>query len=309
MLSRHSVRIKVMQTLFALATDEDLSFDQAKKKYLEGIEKSYHLLLFNLYNILHITRVAVDDEANRLTKHLPTELDKRFSAKLYKNPIIQDLNANSMLRKQFESLHFPAIIDRDYCKKIYAKFSKTDEYKAYILDDHADHLDILLELFRFCRKEELFNELMEDHFICWPDDKSLVIGAIKKCLKSLPNDDPAFFKEYLPDHETVNEYGEVLLERTFEDNVLLMNMIKPLLKNWDYDRLALMDIILLKMAIIEMLEFKTIPTKVTLNEYVEVSKKYSTPKSKEFINGILDKILKDLTEEGKIVKEGRGLLD
>ncbi len=309
MLSRHSVRIKVMQTLFALATDDELTIDQAKRKYLEGIDKSFNLFLFNLYNIFQITRVAVDDEAKRKSKHLPSELDKKFTAKLFYNPIIQDILSNSILRKKFETLHFPAIIDRDYCKKLYSKFSKTEPYKSYILNDEEDHLEMLLELFRFCRREELFNEIMEDHFTSWQDDKSLVVGAIKKCLKSLPNENKSFISEYVPDDETVKEYGVVLLEKTFEEDIAMMNMIKPLLKNWDYDRLALIDIILIKMAIIEMLEFKTIPTKVTLNEYVEVSKKYSTPKSKEFINGILDKILKDLLSEGRIVKEGRGLHD
>ena len=100
-----------------------------------------------------------------------------------------------------------------------------------------------------------------------------------------------------------------LLKRTFDDDGPLLEMIKPLLKNWDHERLAVIDMILLKMAIVELLEFKTIPTKVTLNEYVEVSKLYSTPKSKDFINGILDKVLRDLSEEGKIVKEGRGLIE
>ena len=90
---------------------------------------------------------------------------------------------------------------------------------------------------------------------------------------------------------------------------MLLEIIKPLLKNWDHERLALIDMILIKMAILELLEFKTIPTKVTINEYVEVSKAYSTPKSKDFINGILDKVLKELSDAGKIVKEGRGLID
>ena len=132
---------------------------------------------------------------------------------------------------------------------------------------------------------------------------------MKKTLKELPEVEATHFKAYYPDDETCKEFGEVLLTDTHKKDEELLKVIKPALENWDHERLAVIDMILLKMALVEFLECVTIPTKVTLNEYVEVSKMYSTPKSKDFINGILDKLLKDLEEEGKINKEGRGLVN
>lgn len=309
MLSRRSVRIKVMQTLFALNCDQELTFENAKKTYWKSIERSYHLLLFNLFVLTEITRVAIDDGKKRKSKHLPSDLDKIFTPKFYNNDLIQSLANSTSLNKEFERLGFTNSVDTDLFKKMYKGFSKKDEYSNYLKDENGSHIDIMLELYRYCRSNEIFTEIMEDAFINWNDDKSLVIGALKKCLKSLPSDDNDFYKSHYPDAETVKEYGEALLIKTYSDDESLLELIKPLLKNWDHDRLAVIDMILIKMAIIEMLNFETIPTKVTLNEYVEVSKMYSTPKSKDFINGILDKILKDLTEDGKIVKKGRGLVE
>ena len=166
----------------------------------------------------------------------------------------------------------------------------------------------MLELFRFLRKDEYFNEVVEDHYANWFDDQSLVIGAMKKVIKALPVTGP-FIADHYPDDETAQEYGKALLEKVLDNEDFIRNLVEPTLKNWDPDRVAVIDMILLLMAVAEFLFFPTIPTKVTLNEYVEISKLYSTPKSKDFINGILDRLMKTLKSEGKIQKEGRGLVD
>jgi N utilization substance protein B len=149
---------------------------------------------------------------------------------------------------------------------------------------------------------------MEDKFENWIHDKSLVVGAIKKTIKALPAT-PNFYEDHLPDDETVKEFGEELLHKVLFFDEELLELVKPALKNWDLNRVAVIDLILIKMALCEMLYFPTIPVKVTINEFIDISKIYSTPKSKDFINGILDRLMKKLTEEGKIVKEGRGLID
>ena len=134
----------------------------------------------------------------------------------------------------------------------------------------------------------------------------MVIGALKKYLKAQPQEN-GFFETFYPDDETTKEFGEMLLKETCGNDSSLQEDITPVIKNWDQERVAVLDMILLKMAVTEMIQCKTIPEKVTINEYVEISKKYSTPKSKEFINGVLDKMYKDLEDAGKISKEGRGL--
>ncbi|MBK9734223.1 MAG: transcription antitermination factor NusB [Saprospiraceae bacterium] len=155
----------------------------------------------------------------------------------------------------------------------------------------------------------MFNEIIEDQFANWEDDKSLIIGTIKKVLKSLPSDDDDYINEHYPDLETSKEYGEFLLKRTLSEDKVLLELIGPVLQNWDAERVAVLDMIMIKMAICEFLYCPTIPTKVTLNEYVELAKNYSTSKSKEFINGVLDKLLQDLILKGNVIKEGRGLLE
>lgn len=299
-----------MQLLYALSRDENLKIDQTTKRYFGSIDNTFNLYLLNLYALHRICGIAVEDEEKRKSKHLPSDYDKVFTPKIYTNSIIQSITDNAKLHKKFDKLHFENKANKDFCRKIYSEFSKCEEYKKYIESDSAkkDHLEILLELYRFCRKSEYFNEIMEDSYSEWVDDKSLIIGAIKKSIKKLPAEDE-FYLNFFPEDETIKEFGQELLELSFEMDEELLEYIKPTLKNWDHERLAVIDMILLKMALIEFMHFKTIPTKVTLNEYVEVAKLYSTPKSKDFINGILDKILTELAEKGKIVKEGRGLVE
>ena len=310
MVSRRSVRIKVMQLLYSQNRDEELNKRELLKRYDDSIDQSFELLLFVLYLYVNVAYEAVEHEKKNRAKLMPTEEDNAFTAKLYTNNLVQSLTNNPELEKAFAKHDFGAKTDQDFFKKMYSQFSKTEEYLKYVKAEDSDesHLEILLELFRFLRKDEFFNEVIDDHYANWQDDKSLVVGAMKKILKQLPADGD-FFKDYAPDKETAIDFGKALLEKVCDHNDDLIDMIEPTLKNWDADRLAIMDMIMLKMGLVEFMYFKTIPTKVTLNEYVEISKMYSTPKSKDFVNGILDRQMKILEADGKINKAGRGLMN
>ena len=311
MLSRRNVRVKVMQVLYAQNRDEGLDQKSTVKEYWKKIDDSFDLLLFSVYNLINITKTATDDYEKRKSKHLPSDLDKIFTPKLWSNSMIQALVKNKNLQQKFEKKNFAQRVDKDHFRTIYFEFSKEEPYLQFLAKETSndENLEMLLELFRFCRRSELFNEIIEDQFANWEDDKSLIIGTIKKVLKALPAEDDDFYMEHYPDSETCKEYGEFLLLKTFTDDAMLLNMIEPVLQNWDAERVAILDMIMLKMAICEFLYCPTIPTKVTLNEYVELAKNYSTSKSKEFVNGILDKLLNDLQSKDLVKKEGRGLLD
>jgi N utilization substance protein B len=299
-----------MQLLYALNRDASLNREEILQRYSESIDQSFELFLFNLYNLIHTTEIAVEDKKKRSAKHLPSEEDQIFTAKLFENPIIQSLLLNSRLQDKFDKLNFGAkVTDLDFFKKLYIGFSKDPIYKTYLANpsETENHREALLELFKHMRKNEYFNEVMDDHYTNWTDDKSLAVGTIKKSIKILPSERDDFFEDFYPDSETAMDFGRTLLVQVFDHDQDLEDLIQPTLKNWDMERLAILDTILLKMALGEFLFFSTIPTKVTLNEYVEISKLYSTPKSKDFINGILDKLMKSLISEGKIKKEGRGL--
>lgn len=300
-----------MQSLYAVSRDKMLNENQnlAVQTYRESIEKSFELLLFNILQIIEITKYALKDEAYRKGKHLPSEFDKLFSAKLYTNPLIQSTVDNSNLKKEIERANVTTLLSQDNTRLLYNDFAKTDEYKTYLekADSTAEeHRQQLLFLFKYSVSGELYNELMDDYFPNWWDDKSLVVGATKKILKVLPISE-GYINNLRPPYDTVTEFGEVLFMDVLNNDKSLLAHIEPNLKNWDAERVAIIDMILLKMALSELLNFPTIPTKVTLNEFVEIAKLYSTDKSKDFINGILDKLLKKLDQEGAIVKQGRGL--
>lgn len=310
MLSRRNIRIKVMQMLYALSRSPESKLSAVTKEYNNNINSSFELYLFNLYGLYQVAAYAAKDAERIKAKHLPSEADKQFTPKLFDNPLVQSLRELKTLDTHFTRLQFDKSIDQEQIRKVYTSFVKTDDHKAYISNsetDNAAHLAILLKLYKHCIGHELFEAAIEDRFPCWVDDKSLIVGTVKKTLKKLPGEGE-FVEAYRPGDDTVKDFGETMLKYVVEKDKDLLAIIEPTLKNWDVDRVAIIDMILLKMAITELLIFPTVPTKVTLNEYVEVSKLYSTDKSKDFINGILDRLLKKLDKEGKIKKEGRGLI-
>lgn len=299
-----------MQTLFAKNRDSELSQTMAMRSFEKSLDTSFIEYLIHMYVLLGVCRYAVKDADRRLSKHIKTEKDEKFSDKLFSNGCVQSIKDHPRLNQHFKDKMLEAKIDKDVIRKLYKEFAATNEYQDYVYNPDTtstDHIEILHELYRSMRKNELFNEMMEDFYATWHDDKSLVIGAVKKSLKALPISNDHLDMFTIP--EETSDFGIKLLNRTMQEDEDLLKIFEPTLKNWDSERLAILDMILLKMAICEFLYFKTIPTKVTLNEYVEIAKTYSTSKSKDFINGILDKVMRQLSDSGKIVKEGRGLTD
>lgn len=313
MLSRRNIRVKVMQVLYALSrkTSEDATDKAANQYYHKLVDDSFRLYLFNLLVLIRVAEYARQDKIRRDGKLRPTEADLQFSAKFADNALLQSLIKNYDLTNAHSKYRLGQMLDADLIRKLYIDFSKEESYQKYIYeqgDDPSEHIAIFLELYRFLINNETFISMAEDHFPLWMDDRSLVVGAMKKTLKALPATDD-FLDPYRPQDETVKEFGESLLKKVRDADAELLSVIEPSLKNWDAERVAVLDMIILKMAIAEFLYFPSIPTKVTLNEFVEISKLYSTDKSKDFINGILDRLLKKLSDDGMIQKKGRGLQD
>jgi len=300
-----------MQMLYALGRDKQLTFDDAMRRYREVVARSFELFLFHLLYFIRVAEYAGKDAERRAAKHRPSEEDKSFTPRLIQNPLMDSLRQNIGLYRYFQLYKLSDRIDEDLVRTLYTEFSKQDGYRDYLqleaptLEDHAVQL---LALLRLCLASEALEDAIEDRYQNWTDDKSLVVGALKKTIKGLPIA-LDFYAEYLPQEEATVEFGETLLRKVYAEDEALLQIIEPALKNWDAERVAIIDMILLKMALCEFMNFPTIPTKVTLNEFVEISKMYSTEKSKDFINGILDRLLKKLQVEGKIAKQGRGLVE
>ncbi len=310
MLSRRNIRIKVLQSLYMMGRDSEVTVEDALESYRKALDRSQDLYLFNLFNLIKTTEFSIEDTERKHAKYLPSEDDKNFSAKLFNNDSIQSLVKEEDLQRIFTKKQMQQMVEEDTVRKYYKSFAKLSEYRAYVAGDDSTEKDreILLALYKHLVKDEIYEESMEDYFPTWEDDKSLIIGAMKKTIKALPKT-PELFRTFRPDYEAGVEFGEAMLNMVVEDDEALEQIIGPALENWDVDRVANIDMILLKMAICEFTKFPTIPTRVTLNEYVEISKLYSTDKSKDFINGILDKLMKQLEAEGLITKKGRGLVE
>jgi transcription antitermination protein NusB len=311
MLSRRNIRIKVMQLLYAKSRDVELTLSDLLKRYENYGVHTLQLYLLNLHQLFEVAHYAVKDEVNRRAKHVPSDNDKRFTAKLYKNDALQPFILRGEYTKAIERYAVKPLIDEDTTRLYYHKFLDTDTYKQFLTQTNLsleDYRHILLELYRFLCKNETFMEQMEDFTPAWIDDESLIVGTMKKTLKALPSLSGFYYDFNEEDHLTM-AFGEQLLTKSYKQDDALLEDIKPMLKNWDAERVATLDMILMKMALAELLYFPTIPTKVTINEYVDISKMYSTDKSKDFVNGILDRMMKKLKEEGRVVKEGRGLIE
>jgi N utilization substance protein B len=300
-----------MQLLYAKSRDAQLSLSDVLRRYEQYGKRSIELYLFNLQHVIEVARYAVRDDIQRKAKYLPTDDDRRFTAKLFENEVLQGFLAHGTYEKAVKKFQMTGRTDDDTISNFYRRFLETDAYKAYLATDESTveiHRNIILALYKFLMQSEIFEEAMEDFSPSWIDDDTLILGATKKTLKAFPSDE-AFIYDFNEEDKLTFAFGEELLTKTYNKNLELLELIKPMLQNWEADRVATIDLILIKMAVCELTDFPTIPTKVTINEYVDISKMYSTDKSREFVNGILDRMMKKFKEDGTVKKEGRGLVE
>jgi transcription antitermination protein NusB len=313
MISRRSVRIKVMQLLYALGRDEDFQASAALRQYEVNNRKILEQYLLGLAILVDVSRLARKEYNQRNNKHLPGDYDRAFTYRLFSNPITTLLVSHRPLLRAYDKYAILGRLPHFELEPLYQEVTKFDTYQAYAttpLENQVaqDDAQMLLQMYKHFINLELFEEMMETISPFWPEDKTLIVGATKKLLKSLP-DLTEMQLEWSEEDKTTLEFGYALLKQTISNEGDLMDLVRPRLVNWEADRIAAIDLALIQMALAEFLYFPTIPPKATLNEYVELSKLYSTDKSKEFINGVLDQLLKQLISENKIEKEGRGLIE
>ncbi|MEM6699668.1 MAG: hypothetical protein AAF599_14800, partial [Bacteroidota bacterium] len=219
---------------------KDVDFDKLIRRYRASINHSYELYLFSLLQFSKVLEYANRDAAKRRAKHVPTEEDKLFTDKLASNELSSSLIKNERFEAKIKTHKLAPRIQGDKTRMLYTEFSKTDEYKTYLKQENStsqDHQQILLSLFKFCVNSELYNDLLEDFSATWIDDKSLVVGTIKKTIRALPAQED-FLDAFLTNAETSN-FGEELLRYVYYDNKELLEVIEPVLNNWDADRVAI----------------------------------------------------------------------
>ncbi len=313
MISRRIIRTKILQVLYAHYTSTDKSLNNTEKELFFCIRKSYDLYHYLLALIIEIADYAEQRIEIRRNKHQPTHEDLHPNTKFISNQVIQQLRQNRQLNAYLNQTKLSWVNHPELIKELYQFLTESDFYKAYMADSNQSFLDdrkFVDKVFNdIILLTEDVHEVLEEQSIYWNDDVEFVVTMISKTLKKFhPHSDSdqnlmPMFKD-----EDDREFAKDLLRKSIINHDELRQLIKEHSSNWDLDRIAFMDILIMQLSIAEFLYFPSIPTKVSMNEYIEISKFYSTEKSRNFINGILDKTLKDLKKTNKVNKTGRGLI-
>lgn len=315
MLNRRHLRIKVLQALYAYFQSNEDNFRRTENELMQAVERIHDLYIYLLLTFSELKDIAQNRMEENTKKIRPTDEDLNPNTKFIDNAIIGLLEQSKELRRLSEERKVNWVGDehQEMFRKMYLQIKESEIYFEYMNNESRTFEDdkaFAIELFKveIANSQFLYN-FFEEKSIHWMDDIDLACSMVLKTIKAVNEGDVLDILPLYKEDDDEQEFIRELLRKTIamdKENELL---IDDLTKNWELDRIAKMDVILMKMAITELQIFNNIPTKVTLNEYIEISKFYSTPKSNGFINGILDKAIDRLKEEKKIVKIGRGLMN
>jgi N utilization substance protein B len=313
MISRRQLRIKALQSLYAYYTTGREDMGRSEKELHFNIQKAYELYHYLLILIVDVILYAESRIELARNKRIPTEEDLNPNTRFIDNMLITQLRKNEQLLRYVDQhklnwSNYPELI-----REIYQKVTEGDEYRSYMtaeVSGYQEDKKMITHIYtHFIFPNESLSAIMEEQSIYWNDDLEFITSMIVKTFKK--------FKEGDDEHKSLmelykNEEDRDYVVKLFRQSILhrdeYVDYIRQNTRNWDLERIAFMDILIMQMAITELVGFPSIPTKVTLNEYLEISKFYSTSKSNIFINGVLDKVVLQLKEQKKIRKTGRGLI-
>jgi len=313
MLTRRHIRLKIMQIIYALRISDFEYTKETEKKLLESIDSTYELYLILISFLIEILKKAQEKHLISQKKLLSDQNNIYDNKKFIKNQFLNLLKSNHLFNEEIKKRNLNLWhLDFKYVDLIYENLTKSELFSDYIDNDEISYENDRNFVAKFYKNIIVTNDklysYLEDRNINWMDDFPLINTIILKLInKSKGVNSKTYFLPKLYKDNQDKIFAKDLLKITLKNYNNYNNEISKKIKNWDPDRIARLDYVMLNMALCELVEFKTIPIKVTLNEYIEISKEYSTPKSNVFINGILDSIVKDFTKRGKIIKEGRGL--
>ncbi len=320
MLSRRHLRIKVLQALYAFFLSVNDRIDAGEKELFKSINKIYEIYIYQLSLLLEIVDFAHKRMEENKKKFFPTEEDLSPNTRFIENKVVRQISENQNYRKLHDQYKINWADEEEMIRKLFVEIRDSEDYANYMNKPRHNYDDDKDFLLRILKKQLLRSESLhyffEEKNIHWADDfftaNMLVMKTIKHFKESFGPDYklPTLFKiNEVDESEEDKEFVKQLFRKTIVKSDEYDQLIKAKVKNWEMERIAIMDILLIKMALVELLEFPSIPIKVSLNEYIELAKMYSTPKSKIFVNGILDKLISELKEKKQIRKTGRGLME
>ncbi len=312
MISRRLLRIKAMKALYAHLKSESDSLAASERSFVTSIDKTYDLYFHMLSLIVEIARYAENRQEMAKQKKLPTYEDLNPNRKFVENSVIA-LIADSDSVNDYVAAHklswaqYPELI-----KSLFAQLEQSDYYKRYMLSEERSFREDLALVRDFYTTEledsEALEEVLDEQSILWNDDLGFALIMVERTLSNMrPTHQEVKVVQKFKSEDDLTFAKELFTKAAinFAENTTL---IEKFMSNWDVERIAFMDNVILALAVTELTSFPSIPVKVTLDEYIEISKYYSTPGSSNFINGILDRVVAHLNAEGRIKKSGRGLL-
>jgi N utilization substance protein B len=301
-----------MQTLYSYFQQDKADIGFYEKELFKSLDKIYDLYVYvlALFNDIHHTAHLVIEENKN--KRLPSKEDLEPNLKFINNSLLVALSHSTELKKEISNRKISWQNDFDLVRKLYSELRATEVYKAYMASTEQsvkeDKQFLITVATEFLYEHELLNHLFEEKNMHWADDTFGAFSMVSRTFEAY-NSGTMHLQPLYKDAEDDKNFISVLFRKTIAGDKEYETLIDQKTKNWELDRIASMDVLLMKMAIAEFLNVSNVPVKVSLNEYIDISKEYSTPNSKTFINGVLDKIISELKQGNKIQKTGRGLME
>lgn len=314
MVNRRHIRSKVLQAIYAMTQNQSDQLDVYEKYLFNSLENIRELYLLMLSSLIELQKVEHDFLEVSAQKHLATPQEKNPNKKFVNNLALQVLRKSETLNNWLEELHINQFhVNDQYIKTLLQEIKSSDLYKHYMrngVNTFEEDKEFLIKLFTdFIAPNEKIYEFLEDYKISWIDDIPVVNTAILKQLEGLKNETSYFKLNKVFKDDEDKEFAKQLFRKTALNADVFVKEYEDKTRNWELDRIAEIDSIILNLGVCELQKFPSIPVKVTINEYLELAKEYSTPKSSIFINGILDALVKEYREENKLNKIGRGLIE
>ena len=301
------MRLKIVQLIFAYYQNNDKSIDTAEKELLFSLSKAYDLYNYMLLLMVSVSRHAYKQVEEKEKMNKIGHIDEMVSHRFADNQFTAQLEANKQLQEFVETKKKSWNNDIDYIKKLYADILQSEYYQEYMQMEevtYADDREVWRKIYKnIIMKDERIDDILEEQSLYWNDDRDIVDTFVLKTIKKFSPENGAN-QELVPEYRDMEdqEYAIRLFRRTIMNDEYYRSLIGRCVKNWEFNRLAYMDVIIMQIAIAELLSFPQIPISVTINEYVEIAKWYSTPKSSGYVNGIIDSVAKMLKKENKLTK-------
>lgn len=312
MLNRRYLRIKTMQTLYSYFQQDKAEIGFYEKELFKSLDKIYDLYVYVLVlftDMHHTAHLVIEENKN---KRLPSKEDLDPNLKFIKNTLLVASSHSSELKKELTNRKISWQNDFDLVRKLYSELRATDLYKNYMATPEQtlkeDKQFLISVATEFLYEHELLNHVFEEKNMHWADDTFGAFSMVSRTFEAY-NGGALYLQPLYKDAEDDKNFISTLFRKTIAGDKEYETLIDQKTKNWELDRIASMDVLLMKMAIAEFLNVSNVPVKVSLNEYIDISKEYSTPNSKTFINGVLDKIIAELKQDNRIQKTGRGLME